>query len=565
MNVADGAASPAGDAEGRPRATDGPGRRRRIGMKAICLLGLALAVTAGLGYGLRPRREAQDALTAGTAPVVRGDLTVTVTEGGYIEPLKSFEVTSKVEGQCTILRLIDEGTLLTEQDVEDGTVLVELDSSQIEDRRGRRLLAFYNAEAAYLRAQSNLAIQTKQNESDLALAELNVKFARMELDRYLGSELATALLEGKSDFTGLADNAALGGVARQTMDNYEASLLLRDEELTRAQETLTWSRQLFEKGYVNRNELTGDELQAKSAEIKVSAAREDLRLFERYTLPKEAEQRFSDHVESARELDRVKARARSQMAQAEADLKCRQASYDLEKERLRRTEESLTNCIIRAPRPGYVVHASRSRRRRRRSRTIREGESVSENQAILIMPDRDHLAATVNIHETDIRKVKVGQKAFVKVEALPDRKLPGTVKEICAVASAIDARLNPEIRVYQVDVALDEIPAELTVGMTATAEIVVADLDDALTVPIEAVVQRGGDHVCVVARPEGPQVRTIEVGHATAGRVEVRSGLEEGELVYQDPGRLLGLAGRGREGPAASAAPGLTGGLPWEG
>jgi len=121
MNVADGAASPAGDAEGRPRATDGPGRRRRIGMKAICLLGLALAVTAGLGYGLRPRREAQDALTAGTAPVVRGDLTVTVTEGGYIEPLKSFEVTSKVEGQCTILRLIDEGTLLTEQDVEDGT------------------------------------------------------------------------------------------------------------------------------------------------------------------------------------------------------------------------------------------------------------------------------------------------------------------------------------------------------------------------------------------------------------------------------------------------------------
>jgi len=362
----------------------------------------------------------------------------------------------------------------------------------------------------------------------------------MELDRYLGSELATALLEGKSDFTGLADNAALGGVARQTMNNYEASLLLRDEELTRAQETLTWSRQLFEKGYVNRNELTGDELQAKSAEIKVSAAREDLRLFERYTLPKEAEQRFSDYVESDRELDRVKARARSQMAQADAGLKSTQASYELEKERLEKSKEMVEKCVIRAPEPGRVVYSSTSNPWRRMRDPIREGVKVWQNQEIISIPDLSTLAARVNLHETDIRKVKLGQKASVSVEAIVDQSFPGTVTRISPVASSAQAWLNPEIKVYETDVALDDVPEGLTPGMTATAEVVVAELNDVLLVPVEAVTTYRGQRVCVVVTPGGDQVRPVQTGQFTEKQVEITEGLAEGEVVHLDPADVLG-------------------------
>jgi HlyD family secretion protein len=524
-----------------PRHEDGSEARPPGRLLKVALAVVALAVVAGVAYSLvRPASDAEGAEAVETAAVRRRPLTVTVTEGGTLVATESTEVKSDVEGHRTILEIVEEGTVITPEDVEEGMVLVQLDSSELEERLSNREISFLDADSNYKQAVENHAIQKKQNESNVALAELNVKFARMELDRYLGSELAAALLEGSAGFEGLAENPALGGVARQTMNTYEANLLLRNEELTRAAESLEWSQKLYEKGYVNRNELTGDELQKKSAEITVDAAQEELRLFKLYTLPKEAEQRFSDYVEADRELERVKARARSQMAQAEANLKSRERSHELEREQLDKAREMVEKCTIVAPEPGRVVYASTANPWRRRHDPIREGERVWQNQEIIEIPDLSSLTARVNLHETDIRKVELGQEATVSVEALPGQAFPGKVTRISPVASSAHAWINPEIKVYETDVALDEVPEGLTPGMTATAEIVVAQLEDVLQVPVEAVTTYGGERVCVVLTAAGPQVRPVETGFFTEKQVEIRSGLELGEQVLLDPGESLG-------------------------
>jgi len=533
---------------------------------AIALACVLLAGGAYAAFGNSGPKEDYSALS--TAKVRRDRLQVKVTEGGTLIARKSLEIKSKVDGRRTILEVIPEGTIITQQDVDQGMVLVRLDVSELEERLGSREISYYSAEAANTKAQEDYDIQVKQNESNTALAELNVKFARMELDRYVGAPVAERLLAPEGgletvDLSALAEAEvrrsllsdqeqtaqeaagpaepevdgvlALGGEARQDIRRLSADVQLKGEEYSRAQFELQSSQTLFSKTYISANQLKSDELNEQRARVEQTAAEEALRLFLRYTLQKEVEKRLSDYLEAQRDLDRTLARATSQLAQARAERESRRASFNLEKQRLDDLRETLANAIIPAPRPGRVVYASTTNAWQRMRDPVREGKDVRQNETILIIPDLSTLAAQVNIHETDIEKVKEGQAAIVTVEAMPGRFFAGTVVSVSPVASAAHAWLNPDIKVYQTEVAIDAVPNGLTPGMSATAEIMVADLPDVLLVPIEAVSTYKGGHVCWVRTAGRPAMRRVECGHFTRTSVQILSGLQDGEEVYLEP------------------------------
>jgi HlyD family secretion protein len=524
---------------------------------------IGLLIVAGLAYSFFSEdSSATDLSLVPTVPVKRGDLTVRVTEGGALRAMESHEIKSEVEGQATILDLVDEGTVITPEDVENGMVLVELDVSDQEEREGQREIAFYNAESANTTAKENYEIQVKQNESNIAIAELDVKFARMEMEHYVGAELAALLLdlgpeealqtidlrklaqdevdlmlaaEGEDVPEPASGEMRLAGAARQRLATLASAVQLAEAELARSLSELEWSEKLEKEQYISSNELLEDSLTAEKNRVEVDSNREALRLFITYELQKNVEERYANCTEAARALERVKARARSQLAQAEAEVRSKQLSFELEEERLEKIKKTIKNAKIRAPKPGRVVYASTTDSWRRRNNPTKAGERVWQNNTIMIIPDLDTLAARVNIHETDIEKVEVGQAALISVEALPGRSLKGHVAMVSPVASAAHAWLNPDIKVYETDVALDERPAGLTPGMSATAEIIVAELKGVLQVPIKAVTTHRGQRVCWVKGAEGPELRDIECGHFTEEYVEITSGLSEGELVYIEP------------------------------
>ncbi|MBN2564848.1 MAG: efflux RND transporter periplasmic adaptor subunit, partial [Candidatus Eisenbacteria bacterium] len=313
-------------------------------------------------------------------------------------------------------------------------------------------------------------------------------------------------------------------------------VLLARETLAQDENDLKWTRDLYDKEFVSRNDLREDELSVTRSRVNVATAEEELRLYRLYTLPKEVEQRHADYVETVRDLKRVEARARSELAQKEAEKKSKQASLQLEKERFEKAELMMSKATITAPVPGRVVYASTTDAWRRMRDPMQEGKNVRENESLIVIPDISTLAARVNIHETDVEKVRIGQPALISVEAMPDRPLPGKVARISPVASAAHAWLNPDIKVYDTDVTLDEVPEGLTPGMSATAEIVVADLRNVLYVPIEAVNTHRGERVCWVKKADGqPELRPVECGHFTDKFVEITKGLSEGEQVYLEP------------------------------
>lgn len=134
-------------------------------------------------------------INEGTTFVVkRGPLEVTVLESGTIEALESTEIKSEVEGETKILSIVDEGYTITEEDVTKGLVLVELDSTDLVERQVQQELQFQNAVAAYTEAREQFTIQKNQNDSDIMSSELAVKFALMDLEKYLGADVAAEVI-----------------------------------------------------------------------------------------------------------------------------------------------------------------------------------------------------------------------------------------------------------------------------------------------------------------------------------------------------------------------------------
>ncbi len=501
---------------------------------------VVVLVVGSLAYGLSGRNGAKTVDPGNAVPVLRGNLTVSVTEGGALVAMKALDLKSEVEGRKSILEIVDEGTIITQEDVDNGKILCKLDAADLEEQISQHSITFYNAEGAYTQAQEDYTIQEKQNESDVTAAELNVKFKRMALDLYLGAELAAQVLDKAQDFAGLAGNPTLGGSAQNLVRDAQSKVQLAEETLTRDTDKLDWTKKLYAKGYAARTDLTADELQLSSSTVEKASAVENLALLRRYTLPKDAEQAYSDYIEATRNLDRRKAQAHSAIAQKESRVKSTQANYELERARLEKARGMLAKCTIRAPKPGQVVYSSSTDAWTRMRNPIKEGTQVWQNQKIITIPDLSTLAARVNIHETDVEHVRIGQRAVITIEALPGKSFTGKVARVSPVASSANAWLNPEIKVYETDVALDGTPEGLTPGMSATTQIITAELTDVVYVPVTAVTTYRGDRVCLVRSPGGPEVRPVETGQFTEKYVEIKSGLRQGEAVYTDPVQTLG-------------------------
>ena len=159
------------------------------------LVRLAVLAVAGGGAVWYFRGESAPVAGGTTFDVKRGPMEITVLEGGTVEALESQEIKSEVHGETKILSIVEEGYFITQEDIEKKKLLVELDSKELMDRQTERELQYQNAKSTLTGAQANYDIQVNQNESDLKAAELAVKFARMDFERYLGQETAARILK----------------------------------------------------------------------------------------------------------------------------------------------------------------------------------------------------------------------------------------------------------------------------------------------------------------------------------------------------------------------------------
>ena len=172
-------------------------RRMRRRAQALIAAGVVLVVAAVGAWTWRnwffppPQKDQGDIVE-----VMRGPLTIDVTQAGQIQNRDLVKVRSEVEGRTTIITLVEEGTQVKKHDL-----LVELDASGLKDSKEQQLLSVDKAEAAYIGAREDLAVTESQAASNIEQAKLDYEFAQLDLDKYLQGDYPQELMKAKNDIT----------------------------------------------------------------------------------------------------------------------------------------------------------------------------------------------------------------------------------------------------------------------------------------------------------------------------------------------------------------------------
>ncbi len=158
---------------------------------------VVVAVLAVFGLILLLRGGGKTTGEGATFTARRGPLDITVIEGGSLQALESQEIKCEVRvgyQGTKILKIVEEGYQVTDEDVANGKVLVELDSSEIQKQLVQQEIQLQSASAAFTDSQQTYEIQLNQNVSDIKAAEQKARFARMDFDKFLGSSLTDELI-----------------------------------------------------------------------------------------------------------------------------------------------------------------------------------------------------------------------------------------------------------------------------------------------------------------------------------------------------------------------------------
>jgi len=480
--------------------------------------------------------------------VKRGDLNICVVENGSIKPVKSVTIKAPrlSEYQVSIVNIVPEGTYITPEDV-NNMVLVELDASSSREQLPQREIDVASAEASFAEAKENYDIRIKQNESDITAAELKVKFAKMDIQKYLGQEasekvLETANLESLSDLDmdllleEIQDSNSLCEASQKMLD-LTNNITIAQENLEKARYNLSGTQKLFDNEYASESQLKESKLQVTRQKIDEQKAIIALGLFKKFEFPKQVEQLLSDYLEAKLSLERTESSARSQLAQVKARRASAESSLKTRKQRLEDTKKQIESCTIKAPSPGQVVYYSSMERYVRYP--IEQGAQISRGYPMIVIPDTTQLKVEIKVQETWINKIDVNQPAKITTTAFPDKVFAGKVLRKAPMADSQSYSLMADVKVYTTDVSIDGTHDYLRTGMTAKVEILIDELEDVLYVPIQSVITEEDDEkkVCYVSTDKGPKRREVEIGLFNDDFVEIKNGLAEGEQVLLNPPR----------------------------
>ena len=161
----------------------------------------------------------------------RGDLEVTVLEGGALEALQSQEIRSRIKGRegVKILTIVEEGYQVTPRDVDARLVLVELDKSQLIDQQLNQEIAVETAEATYIERKAQYEIQLNENVTALNDRRQDMRFTRLDFEKFLGGNIVNEIIaqleiEERIAKAEAADLAALSKPLNSALEGLEAEI-----------------------------------------------------------------------------------------------------------------------------------------------------------------------------------------------------------------------------------------------------------------------------------------------------------------------------------------------------
>jgi HlyD family secretion protein len=192
--------------------------------------------------------------------------------------------------------------------------------------------------------------------------------------------------------------------------------------------------------------------------------------------------------------------SQAQLKQTQAQIASLEAQIHQSQANLRAAEDQLSRTEFRSPLTGIVtylpVHVGD---------TVVMGIQNSPGSVIMRVADMSVVTAEVMVDESDIANVKVGQPTSITIDAFGDQTFAAHVTEVgdtailrSTGAAATGDTGSQQAKDFKVVVVLDHPPADIRPGLSCTAKITTATAENAVTVPLQAVVERNPSQLAVV-------------------------------------------------------------------
>jgi RND family efflux transporter MFP subunit len=271
--------------------------------------------------------------------------------------------------------------------------------------------------------------------------------------------------------------------------------------------------------------------------LNLAQAREDIRIaeylleekrlaneqakFEAPTIKRQAE---IDFEKAERGLERAKSNYQTKYKQAVAKMAEVGAERDQHANRLRIITEVMNSFTVRAPAAGMVIYV-----REWSGKKKGVGSQWSPwDASVATLPDLTQMESFTYVNEVDVRKITVGQKVRVSLDADPTKKLTGTVTQVANVG---EQRPNQDSKVFELKIQIAESDTTLRPGMTTSNAIETATISNVLSIPLEAVTNDSS--ASYVYKVDGRRVvkQQITTGAMNDNAIVVTKGLARGDRV----------------------------------
>lgn len=159
-------------------------------------------------------------------------------------------------------------------------------------------------------------------------------------------------------------------------------------------------------------------------------------------------------------------------------------------------------------------------------RAAEPGQTVTSENPVIVLSDR--LIVSAQFDETDIGRIKVGQKAFITLDAYPSIKIEGVVDHI-----AYESELVNNVIIYDVEVLPQDIPGFFRSGMSANVEVIEKAREAVVIIPVDAIYkEQDKTFVTVRVKPgNSTEKREVEIGLRDEKHAEIISGLSPEDIV----------------------------------
>lgn len=186
---------------------------------------------------------------------------------------------------------------------------------------------------------------------------------------------------------------------------------------------------------------------------------------------------------------------------------------------------TLAKLTVISPAPGIAI----IERNRSTDQKIAVDDQLWPGWPMISLPDLMLMKAEAPVNEIDIAKIDTSLSARVRLDAFPDTSFHGYVSEVATLARNKDR--DSKVKVFDVTIILEENDEILMPGMTVSCEIIVDQINDVISIPMEALFEKDGKNFVYIKNGGGFEPRSVSIGQDNQDFVIINEGLDENEEV----------------------------------